>query len=251
MLSADDESDNYTRQKLSKPAPAPLDLSPAAIQRKLVAWSQSPKFGRNLVEYAVLAAVFWRIRAAGRPDAVAEKLGVWDKKSAEALVNTRWELTLDVGREQGTWMPPNWARSGRRIEIPLAVELQADGLCKPLGVGTYVKLGVDSGTWNIQGDTLRLNLQISGFERGDISLPSGKLYFKTYAWGNMISQNKGRLLVLQRRNFIRTEWRTVGSFKATQMENDGVEYDTVGGPKLFMAPAKVKEGDAFFPEDVF
>lgn len=106
----------------------------------------------------------------------------------------------------------------------------------------------------IDGNSQVLSLRISGYSLPSLlafQLPSGKLYFKTYAWGNMISQNKGRLLVLQRRNFIRTEWRTVGSFKATQMENDGVEYDTVGGPKLFMAPAKVKEGDAFFPEDVF
>ena len=134
-------------------------------------WRRSPQFWRNAVEYAILAVVFWRIQASKRPDAMAQKLGVWDKDSAQALVGTRWRLNLDIGREVGTWMPPGWARSGRRIEIPVAVELQEGGVVQPLGIATYIKFSLSPGTWNVQGDTLRLNLLLTdNFERGDLTV---------------------------------------------------------------------------------
>ena len=78
-----------------------VDLSPASVARKLERWRSSPNFWRNAVEYAILGAVFWRIQASKRPDAMAQKLGVWDKDSAQALVGTRWKLNLDIGREVG------------------------------------------------------------------------------------------------------------------------------------------------------
>ena len=81
-----------------------------------------------------------------------------------------------------------------------------------------------------------------------VQLPAGPLYFKTYAWGDMISQNKGKLLLLQRRGLVRREWRTVGTFKAEQIEDDGVAYDVVTNP-MPMGAARVKEGDVLMPED--
>jgi len=68
-------------------------------------------------------------------------------------------------------MPPTWARSGRRMEIPVAVELREGGLVAPLGVASFVRMKLKPGTWNVQGDTLRLNLLMTDeFERGDLTV---------------------------------------------------------------------------------
>ena len=40
----------------------------------------------------------------------------------------RWILTMDIGRERNTWMDPKWAASGRRVQVPLALEFRAGGL---------------------------------------------------------------------------------------------------------------------------
>ena len=37
------------------------------------------------------------------------------------LDGTSWRLTLDVGREQGTWMPKEWAASGATLTLPIEV----------------------------------------------------------------------------------------------------------------------------------
>eukprot|EP00242_Pyramimonas_sp_CCMP2087_P007105 CAMPEP_0198199816 /NCGR_PEP_ID=MMETSP1445-20131203/2970_1 /TAXON_ID=36898 /ORGANISM="Pyramimonas sp., Strain CCMP2087" /LENGTH=335 /DNA_ID=CAMNT_0043869717 /DNA_START=143 /DNA_END=1150 /DNA_ORIENTATION=+ len=241
QLSADDDPNDGNTYKY---APPPKVKESIPLGQRLERWRESKGFTRNLLEYLAIALVAWRYQAARKPDATAQRLGVWDQESAKALVGTRWKLTLDVGREVGTWMPANWAASGRRIEIPCAVSLEEDGVVRALGVGAYIKLELGEGTWNVDGDTLRFNLQISGFQRGDISLPEGKLYFKNYAWGNTMSQTKGKLLLMQRRALIRREWRTVGSFKAEQIPGG----EGVDGP-LNIPAARVKEGDVVFPTD--
>eukprot|EP00976_Prorocentrum_cordatum_P095484 1190190-Prorocentrum_minimum.AAC.2 len=43
------------------------------------------------------------------------------------LAGTSWLLTMDIGRERNTWMDPTWAASGRRMEIPILVTLEAGG----------------------------------------------------------------------------------------------------------------------------
>jgi hypothetical protein len=52
--------------------------------------------------------------------------------AAADLVGTHWLLTMDIGREKNTWMPPTWAASGRRMEIPILVTLAANG-CVQVG----------------------------------------------------------------------------------------------------------------------
>ena len=64
----------------------------------------------------------------------------------------------------------------------------------------------------------------------------------------MMSANKGRMLVRARRNLIRLEWRTVGSFKAEQVDRDGVEYDLAAGIKMPLGAARVKEGVCINPK---
>lgn len=58
------------------------------------------------------------------------------------LEGARLRLTLDIGRERNTWMPQTWAASGRRLEIPAAVEMQPGGIVMPLGVAAFIKLEV-------------------------------------------------------------------------------------------------------------
>jgi hypothetical protein len=65
----------------------------------------------------------------------------------------------------------------------------------------------------------------------------------------MISQSKGKLLLLQRRAWVRREWRTVGTFKAEQLPNDGIAYD-MDRNRMPLGAARVKEGDVLMPDDI-
>jgi hypothetical protein len=56
--------------------------------------------------------------------------------AADPLDKTRWRVSLSVGREPGTWMPPDWGRSGGRIGVSFVVEFapspsrERDGLLR-------------------------------------------------------------------------------------------------------------------------
>ena len=120
--------------------------------------------------------------------------------AGDSLEGTRWVLTLDIGREKNTWMAQEWAVSGMRMQIPLLVELAAGGVLKPLAVGSYVKLTtVGDGQWRMDGATLRCRVDISGFERGDVSLPAGPLFLGIPAWGALLSRDKGIATIKARR----------------------------------------------------
>jgi hypothetical protein len=45
----------------------------------------------------------------------------------ETLVGAEYLMSLDIGRESGTWMPPQWGASGKRLELDLLIEFDADG----------------------------------------------------------------------------------------------------------------------------
>lgn len=98
-------------------------------------------------------------------------------------MGTRWRLTLDIGREPGTWMPPSWGASGRRLLLPIAVELGEDGAVEPLAVGAFLPMTISEGTWRLEGDALKFDVRMSGMKRGDIDLPEDRLHFRTAAWG--------------------------------------------------------------------
>ena len=67
-------------------------------------------------------------------------------------------------------------------------------------VGAYVKLRPRGpGGWRVEGTTLRLWLDTDGFERGDVSLPPGRVFLATPAWGAVLSRDKGILTIKQRR----------------------------------------------------
>ena len=136
-------------------------------------------------------------------------------------MGTKWRVMADVGRESGTWMPPNWAASGMRLVLPVAVEFKEGGLVEPIATGAFTPTTFAPGTWRIEGDTLRFNLKmVGGLSRGDIVFDEEPLFFKTLVWGDKISANRGRLLVKQTRFFIRREWRSVGTFKVERVDED-------------------------------
>ena len=70
----------------------PHGFSWKSIERSLYNWRNSPRFFRDMLQYAIIGAVIWRIRAASKPDSVAMRLGVWDKETGKALVGTRWKV---------------------------------------------------------------------------------------------------------------------------------------------------------------
>mmetsp|Transcript_38022 Transcript_38022/g.119353 ORF Transcript_38022/g.119353 Transcript_38022/m.119353 type:complete len:228 (-) Transcript_38022:74-757(-) len=147
--------------------------------------------------------------------------------ATRGLGGTRWQVTLDFGREKNTWMPPNWASSGLRVEVPLLLELGADGTATPLAEGAYANVGAAPGSWEVEGEFPRERLQANvelrkGYERGDNKLPPGtKLFMSIPVFEDRFSARGGTLTVLQRRWLVREERRIVGTFTVDKrIDND-------------------------------
>lgn len=117
------------------------------------------------------------------------------------------DVTLNVGREQGTWMPKEWGESGARLSLPLpiifsdeAIDLGFPGE-EALG-GRYARrlrcgegrfigargetiVRVDGGAWTaspMSGTSGQFKLRFfldfpEGAERNDVSIPSGRVFF--------------------------------------------------------------------------
>ena len=77
-----------------------------------------------------------------RRDGHGDGDGGGDGDPSTTLAGAHLRLVLDVGREKNTWMPPAWAASGRRVEVPLGVELRKDGAAVPLGVASFINTKV-------------------------------------------------------------------------------------------------------------
>ncbi|GMI02837.1 hypothetical protein TrVE_jg4752 [Triparma verrucosa] len=121
-----------------------------------------------------------------------------------------WRLMLDVGREQGTWMPPEWGSSGTRLAIPLLVDflplrsnLEDDPLVgrnsllvKPVDEATFINengeqtIQVQAGGWSVEPPkegkspaVLRFWLDFGeGGEKRDTVLPPGRVFFTAAGW---------------------------------------------------------------------
>ena len=50
---------------------------------------------------------------------------------------------------------------------------------------------VSGGEWQQQGSTLSFHFETPGFERGDVSLPPGRVYVNVPVWGSLLSRDKG------------------------------------------------------------
>ena len=134
------------------------------------------------------------------------------------LDGTSWRLTVDVGREAGTWMPKEWAASGASLTLPIAVTftdeiLPSDGsffdpareqhpAADEIGMsaskrmrasagifaGTegVVVVNITAGAWatwptgRCGEHRVRFYLDFpDGAQLKDVSIPAGRVYFDT------------------------------------------------------------------------
>jgi hypothetical protein len=144
-------------------------------------------------------------------------------QSAAALTLNAFScrVTLNIGREPGTWMPDDWAASGARMSLPLDVtfsdepvectepnflqnrdvklpSLPGEGSSTSrlqcsggsfVGAQGEVVVKADGGAWSAQptgqcGEhLLRFYLDFpEGAARNDVSLPAGRVYFSSACW---------------------------------------------------------------------
>ena len=133
----------------------------------------------------------------------------------------RWRLSIDVGREEGTWMPEDWAKSGARLVCPLEVEVLGEAAAEPnaerdiMGGGASLirpvatpkivsergeeEVLVAGGGWKIgpsdagRGRAATLRFWLDFLEarglgagvsarRNDVTLPAERLYFAAAIW---------------------------------------------------------------------
>ena len=153
---------------------------------------------------------------------VTKKLGL-DGKAQTELINKTFLITLDFGREVGTWMPPNWAASGRRVILPIRVKFLEDNTVNIESVGAFcpVKILPGKRKWSVDGDTLRFSIilgdgQNERLEKGDVVFDAEEeITCKCMAWGGKVSR-RGKLLIKKTRFGIRKEWRSVGIFSCEE-----------------------------------
>jgi len=212
-------------------APTLVSAPPASPAAKL----------RAAAQWAVLAAVATRAyggRARNAATAAAAKLAGAPPAPPSLLEGLTLRLSLDVGRDPGTWMPPTWGRSGRRLTFDVAVRLRPGGECAPLAVGAFAGARFGPGRWSVgdASDDAELRLELPLLEplsRGDV-LIDDRLFLRTRAWGGVVAR-RGNLLLRQRRLFVREEYRLVGTFTCEALPPDGDEK----APEL--APMRVRQ----------
>uniref|UniRef100_A0A7S4DI47 Uncharacterized protein n=2 Tax=Lotharella globosa TaxID=91324 RepID=A0A7S4DI47_9EUKA len=146
-------------------------------------------------------------------------------------------------------MPPQWAASGRRMEIHMLAEFHENGDVSAR-IGPYLDMGVHKGRWVVsEDDVLRFWLEIDGFERFDVSLPKGKLFFACNLWGLLLGNKSTNniLTIVAKRFFVRKEKRMVGTFQAFDVPEDDPD------PTLPPCRTKFRGGpvDEFDTTDVF
>ena len=121
------------------------------------------------------------------------------------------QITLNIGREPGTWMPDGWAASGARLSFPVDVEFsaeQATQFVEPLlgeaagtnrlrvlrpgsfvGAAGEVSVATANGAWRETPTGAGGEAQLRFFldfpqeaTRNDVTLPAGRLFFTTGCW---------------------------------------------------------------------
>jgi hypothetical protein len=230
----DDAAGEARAPLLRAPQLAAPPASPAARLRAAAEWAAlaalaARAYGGNARRLAAALAA----RLAGAPPPPAP---------GAALEGTRLRLSLDVGREPGTWMPPQWGLSGRRLCFDVAVELRAGGECVPLAVGAFAGARFGAGRWSVgdaaDADELRLELPLlEPLQRGDVALTE-RLFLRTRAWGAVV-QRRGTLLLRQSRWLVRQEFRLVGTFAAETLPPQDDGQPAAAQPQL--SPMRVRQ----------
>ena len=129
-----------------------------------------------------------------------------------SMNNMETQITLNVGREPGTWMPKEWGASGARLSLPMKVRFAEEVVDvgfpgeESLGVSRYAKkvycdggsfIGANGetrvqatgGAWATEPSGIpgasTLNFFIDfpqAAERNDVSLPEGRVFFSGAVW---------------------------------------------------------------------
>mmetsp|Transcript_28639 Transcript_28639/g.46025 ORF Transcript_28639/g.46025 Transcript_28639/m.46025 type:complete len:268 (-) Transcript_28639:182-985(-) len=141
----------------------------------------------------------------------------------DSLVGSTWMFTLDIGREKNTWMPPQWAASGRRMQIPMLCTFKEGGVIESR-IGPYLSMGIGEGNWRKVGNLLKFWIEIEGFEKFDVSLPKGKLHFTTNAWGNVLRQKGNVLTIRAVRFYLQHSWRGLKHSKSISLTITIVDF---------------------------
>jgi len=158
------------------------------------------------------------------------------KKSVKKGINnlldeTRWKITLSIGREPGTWMPKTWGVSGQRLNLSFTAEFAPSQLFdrddflrggysnakifhvidNKVTLGPSISEGqrvynVRDGGWQVTRgdgpmgtDMLRFYIEIDEeINRGDVYVPKGRVYcscgyFPCVKKGRRWKFNKGSL----------------------------------------------------------
>eukprot|EP00979_Chaetoceros_neogracilis_P001380 scaffold241_cov234-Chaetoceros_neogracile.AAC.9 len=132
------------------------------------------------------------------------------RRDEDLLDGTTWKLSLDIGREPGTWMPKDWGISGNRLKIALEFEFTDEQLYEreeflgsagdakvfsakdnKMVLGPSITEGtqdikVKSGGWRVSkgkgpngSDLLRFYIEIEeqvSRKNGDVYCPAGRIY---------------------------------------------------------------------------
>ncbi|KAA8496090.1 hypothetical protein FVE85_2245 [Porphyridium purpureum] len=160
------------------------------------------------------------------------------RASAEAasLMGKRYILELDFGREKNTWMSA------------VAVQVEPGGSLQVLKVASFTPFECNAAAWRVRkkdwrvpNDTMQMVISTTGFERGDLVLPRGKLFLSTalFLQGAVLGK-RGNLTIKQRRFFIREEFRMVGTFKAVPVADDAL-LDDIRLPAMRMVQGSPRD----------
>mmetsp|Transcript_11692 Transcript_11692/g.34802 ORF Transcript_11692/g.34802 Transcript_11692/m.34802 type:complete len:218 (-) Transcript_11692:924-1577(-) len=148
-----------------------------------------------------------------------------------SLAGVTHRLSLDFGRETGTWMPPRWAQYGR-TEFGLDLRYEDDGSAtvvdgprplRGLALATGASFPVERAAWKVDtdrgGSTLRVVLAHGGLSVDDCVLEPGELYLSIPVFpGGTVSRKEGLMSIIAYRLVVRKERRLVGVWFATPVE---------------------------------
>jgi len=125
------------------------------------------------------------------------------------LQNLACRVTLNVGREPGTWMPPEWGASGARLSLPMDVRFSDEPIdcdepsflergrtarvyCEGgsfVGPQGEIVVEAKGGAWSAAPSdrcgehAFRFFIDFPDeATRNDVSLPAGRVYFSSGAW---------------------------------------------------------------------
>jgi hypothetical protein len=204
LLKLNELDDKISSKKDAPPAAsdrATLAAPSVASKETEIEESEADYMSRRLVE---------RMAVSNDPKVLTATKTRGRKKDEALLDETSWKLSLDIGREQGTWMPKDWGVSGNRLKLDFEFEFtdkqlyEREDFLGSLGDAKIVSvkdskmvlspsltegtrdIPVKDGGWRVSkgkgpmgSDLLRFYVEISeevSRKNGDVYCPAGRIY---------------------------------------------------------------------------